>query len=296
MRRFSRFACIDWSGQAVARPKGIAIAECISGPEAPGLVRPSDGWSRAAVLDWLLSYAEAECDMLIGIDFSSSMPFIDRGAFFPGWRASPADARSLWALVERLCGDEPHLSASSFADHAEAGRHYRRMKGRAAVVGDAFEAGIGRLRVVESLCRSGGHGPAISSFNLIGAAQVGKSSLTGMRLLHHLDGRVPIWPFDPIPARGPLIVEIYTSIAAIAAGRPRGATKMRSVEDMNVALGQLDSSHFPGTGPIGDHSSDAIVTAAWLRRNAQRTELWSPGGFDKPGPIAHTEGWTFGIP
>ena len=55
-----------------------------------------------------------------------------------------------------------------------------------------------------------------SNLNLVGAAQVGKSSLTGMRLLHALGRRLPIWPIDAVPAHGSLIVEIYTTIAAMS--------------------------------------------------------------------------------
>src|SRR3546814_11010049 len=55
---------------------------------------------------------------------------------------------------------------------------------------------------------------SVSNFNLVGAAQVGKASLSGMRLLHRLSGRMPLWPLDPVPARGPLLVEIYTSLSS----------------------------------------------------------------------------------
>ena len=34
----------------------------------------------------------------------------------------------------------------------------------------------------------------------------------------------------------------------------------------------------PGSGGIDDHSSDALVTAAWLRRAAHRAQLWHPPG------------------
>src|SRR3546814_12226281 len=65
-------------------------------------------------------------DTLVGLDLGPSLPFVDAGAFFPGWSESPADARGLWALVERLCADDPHLAASSFVDHPKAARQDRK--------------------------------------------------------------------------------------------------------------------------------------------------------------------------
>lgn len=293
MRRFTRFAALDWSGEAVARPRGIALALCGGDSAAPTLEQPEGGWSRGAVLDWLLDHAARESDLLIGIDFSPSLPFADHGAYFPGWAESPDDARALWVLVDRHCAEEPHLSASGFALHPEIGRHYRRMEGRDTIVGDVFEAGLGRLRVVERLCRVGGHGPAISSFSLIGPAQVGKSSLTGMRLLNRLAGRVPIWPFDPVPRKGPLIVEIYTTIAARAAGASGSRSKICDAAALEAAVAALGSDPPAPLARYDDHATDAVLSAAWLRSRAGRPQLWSPPALTPA--LARTEGWTFGI-
>jgi hypothetical protein len=294
LRRFTQFAALDWSGQAVVRPKGIALAQCDAGCAAPELLQPPLGWSRQAVLDWLLDHADRASDLLIGIDFSPSLPFEDQGAYFPGWRESPGDARTLWELVDRFCADEPHLSASGFALRDDIARHYRRMDGRRPVTGEAFTPGLGRLRLVERLCRTGGHGPAISSFNLVGAAQVGKSSLTGMRLLHRLDGRVPIWPFDPVPDRGPLIVEIYTTIAARTAGAVGSRSKIRDAVSLEAAITRLGSERPAALLRYDDHATDAILTAVWLRAYAGVPSLWSPAALTPA--LARTEGWTFGVP
>jgi hypothetical protein len=131
-----------------------------------------------------------------------------------------------------------------------------------------------------------------SNFNLVGAAQVGKSSLTGMRLLHRLAGRLPVWPIDPLPDSGSAVVEIYTTLAALAAGRSAGKSKMRSFEELNAALAALGSDPVPGEGPIADHASDALLTAAWLRTAASDAALWAPPQLTPE--IAATEGWTFG--
>jgi hypothetical protein len=238
------------------------------------------------VLHWLLE--DMPTDTLVGLDLGISLSFVDRGAFFPGWAESPADACALWALVDRLCAGDPHLSVTSFVDHLEAARHFRRHGGRE---GDLFAGGRGRLRVTELAQQAMGCKP-YSNFNLVGAAQVGKSSLSGMRMLHCLEGRLPVWPIDLLPDRGSIIVEIYTTIAAMAAGRSAGKSKIRTFAELNQGLAALNSAPVPGDGVIDDHKSDAILTAAWLRLAAHRPELWAPAGITPH--IARTEGWTFG--
>ena len=229
-------------------------------------------------------------DTLVGMDLGLSLPFADRGAFFPGWDDSPADARALWALVENICRSDPHLAVSSFVDHADAAPFFRRHGGRE---GSAFGGGRGRLRVTERAQELLGCRPT-SNFNLVGAAQVGKSSLTGMRLLHRLSGRLPVWPIDSLPATGSVVVEIYTTIAAMAAGRKPGRSKMYDFAALNHALGKLGSDPVPGNGAIDDHMSDALLTAAWLRITAHHAHLWHPALLTSI--IAATEGWTFGAP
>ena len=286
---FNHFAAIDWSGAVGPRQRGIAVALCAAGEAAPALVRPGHIWSRADVLDWLRN--DLPPDTIVGLDLGPALPFVDASGYFPGWSDSPPDARALWALVDRLAAEEAHFGVSSVVDHPDIARHFRRHGGRE---GDLFGGGQGRFRVTELAQRQQGLKP-YSCFNLVGAAQVGKSGLTGMRVLHQLNGRLPVWPFDPLPARGGVLVEIYTSLAALAAGRPRGRTKMRSLDALNTALAHpaIGSATLAGTGAIDDHASDALLTAAWLRRVAPDPDLWTPRHLTPE--IARTEGWTFGV-
>jgi hypothetical protein len=291
--RFEHFAAIDWSGAAGERHKGLALAICAATGGPPRLVRPAHLWSREEVLVWLLE--EMPDATLVGLDLGASLPFCDCGAFFPGWDASPSDARALWALVDRLCEDDPHLAATGFVDHPEASRYFRRHGGREGLQFHAPDASHrrGRFRVTEQAQAAMGCKP-YSNFNLVGAAQVGKSSLTGMRVLHRLAGRMPVWPFDPCPESGSVVLEIYTAIAAMAGGRAPGRSKMKSVAELNQALAHIGSPPVTGSGPMDDHSADALLTAAWLRGVACRRELWSPAAMT--AEIAATEGWTFGAP
>ncbi|MEO1967410.1 MAG: hypothetical protein ABGW87_01690 [Sphingomonadaceae bacterium] len=288
--RFTRFIAIDWSGAVGERHRGIAVAEAEAGGGAPRLIRPGHRWSRLEVLDVLDAL---EGDVLVGMDLGISLPFVDCRAFFPGLSSSPPDARSLWALIDAICADDPHLGANSFIDHPDFAPYFRRHGGREGVQFrcDNASHGRGRFRVAEKAQAAMGCKP-YSNFNLVGAAQVGKSSLTGMRLLHQLRSAVPVWPIDPLPNAGPVVTEIYTTLAALEAGRSAARAKMRDAASLNHALTQLDSPPVDWNGPLDDHRADALLTAAWLRRAASRRELWQPAGLTTE--IAQTEGWTFG--
>lgn len=293
MSRFAQFLAVDWSGARGPRQRGIALAVAEAGGGPPALIAPPDprGWARAEVLALIAGLAGRP--VLIGLDLGISLPHADAGAFFPGWDASPADARALWALVERLCAADPHFEAGGLLGHPEAARYFRHGKD---ATGDRFLlAGAatreGRFRVAEAAQRAMGVRP-VSNFNLVGAAQVGKSSLTGMRMLHRLAGRVPVWPVDPLPDEGPVVTEIYTALAARGGGLAGTLTKLRTREALNDALDALGSPPVAGTGAIDDHSSDALVTAAWLRRVHAIADLWHPAALSPA--LARTEGWTFG--
>jgi hypothetical protein len=104
---------------------------------------------------------------------------------------------------------------------------------------------------------------------------------------------VPIWPFDPLRPEGPAIVEIYTSIAARAAGMPKGRSKLRDGRALDDALAALECSPHIPLLRYNDHATDAILTAAWLRANARRAELWTPPGLSLH--VSQSEGWTFGV-
>jgi hypothetical protein len=111
--------------------------------------------------------------------------------------------------------------------------------------------------------------------------------------LQQLAGHVPFWPLDPLPARGAVVVEIYTTIAAREAGLRAGISKMRDGETLDRALAALGSEPHSPLGRYDDHATDAILAAAWLRREAGRSGLWHPPALTPV--IAQTEGWTFGV-
>lgn len=237
------------------------------------------------MLAWLRDNLPAET--LVGLDLGPALPFEDAGAYFPGWDQTPGDAKALWALVDAICAGEPNLGVTPFVDHPEVARYFRRHGAR---TGDRFGSGGGRLRVTERAQRAAGLNP-YSNLNLVGAAQVGKSSLTGMRMFHRL--ALPLWPIDPLPPTGSVLVEIYTTIAALAGGRTKTRSKVRDLAALGDALRLLGSAPYRGGALLDDHRCDALIGAAWLRAVAHRPELWEPTALTPA--IARTEGWTFGV-
>jgi hypothetical protein len=280
---FTRFAAIDWSGAKGRSHPGIALAMCEAGDAAPSLVAPPGRhWSREAIRDWIVDRSAEP--LLIGFDMSFCAPILDRGAYLPG-ESTATDARSFWAWVDAMSEDED-LGAASFLDFRR-GRHF--YLGAA----DGPKAGFIHFRRCEQHFNASGGGKVTTVYDAIGAAQVAKASFAGMRLLRALDGQVAIWPFDPLPPSGATVIEIYTAIAARAAGLPKGRSKLRDSAALDAALAALGSRPHTALARYDDHSTDAILTAAWLRASAGRAELWRPAALTPE--IARAEGWTFGI-
>ena len=256
---------------------------CDIGAAAPALVEPPEGvWSRTAILDWLLDH-RAE-PMLVGFDMSFCAPFLERGAYLPG-ESDATEARAFWAYVDAHSPDED-LGAASFLDSRRSTHFY-------LGAADGAKAQFLHFRRAEAAFNAAGGGKATTVYDAIGAAQVAKASFAGMRLLHHIDGRIPVWPFDPLPDRGMLIVEIYTALAARAAGLRKGLSKLRTPEALDDALAVLGSAPHTPLRRYSDHATDAILASAWLRANAGRAALWAPPLLTTH--IAETEGWTFGV-
>ncbi|MET0308277.1 MAG: hypothetical protein ABW023_06180 [Sphingomonas sp.] len=284
---FTDFIAIDWSGQAVERPRGLAVAHARAGSAAPELI--DRNWSRHDILAYLTEIADTGTRALIGLDLTPSFPFDDEGAYFPGWQASPPDVPALWRLVDTICAGDPHFSATSFVADPDARRHFRQQ----GDCGDLFPSGRGRFRVCE-YGQAAMHLSPCSNFNLVGASQVGKSSLTGMRVLNRLRGKLGLWPVDPVPPEGPMLVEIYTSLAARLAGMRKGVSKIRDAATLDTMLAAFGSDPHAPLARYDDHATDAMLSAAWLRVAAGQPELWSPAGLTPE--LARTEGWTFGVP
>ena len=282
MSRFASFIAIDWSGAKGKRHKGIAIAEA-RGEAAPCLIRPGHVWSREEVGCWLLKRAAKE-PTLFGFDFSFAPPIVEKGEYLLGEPDVPKTAREFWAYVDDRCDDED-LGAASFLEVAHRKHFY-------FGIADGVKADFVRFRQCDARLNAQGGRKTASAYDAIGAAQVAKASFSGMRLLHHLDGKVATWPMDKLPDNGSAIVEIYTRIYLRRAGMT--GVKLRSRAALNLALAGLASPPARLRFEPNDHQTDALVTAAGMRQLA----LTEPRAFDPEGltpEIAQSEGWTFGV-
>ena len=282
MSQFESFVAIDWSDAKGNRHKGIAIAEA-RGSAAPRLVRPDHVWSREEVLAWLAKRAAKE-PTLFGFDFSFAPPIVEKGEYLLGEPGIPKTAREFWAYVDRVC-DDGDLGAASFLEIAHRKHFY-------FGIADGVKADFVHFRQCDARLNAQGGRKTASAYDAIGAAQVAKASFAGMRLLHHLDGLVAIWPMDVLPVQGSAVVEIYTRIYLRRAGM--SGAKLRNRVDLNHALRALGSPPARLTFEPNDHQTDALVTAAGMRQLA----LDEPRAFDPEGltpAIARSEGWTFGV-
>jgi hypothetical protein len=280
---FARFAAIDWSGAKGKRHKGIAVAICAAGDAAPALVRPGHAWSRQELLDWLIAAAAEEAPTLFGFDFSFAPPILERGEYLPGEAGVPADAKGFWAYVDALSDDED-LGAASFLERV----HRRHFYFGAA---DGVKRDFLHHRVCERAFNATGGGKASTLYDAIGAAQVAKASFAGMRLLHALDRRVPVWPMDPLPDEGSVVVEIYTRAFIRLAGL--SGRKVRTLDQLNAALAALGSKPVELARDPTDHETDVLIAAAGMRAIAGNAAYWSPKGLTPD--LARTEGWTYGV-
>jgi hypothetical protein len=278
---FAATVAIDWSGAKGRRHKGIAIAEA-RGAEAPRLIRPDHVWSREEVLDWLVERAGRE-PTLFGFDFSFAPPFIERGAYLPGEDQVPAEARKFWAYVD-ACAPDDDLGAASFLEQVHR-RHFY------FGIADGTKADFVFFRQCDAALNAAGGRKTASAYDAIGAAQVAKASFSGMRLLHHLGGRVAVWPMEDITPGRSAVVEIYTRIYIRNAGLP--GKKIRTAAELDIALVALGSPPARLDHDLSDHETDALVTAAGMRAHLACPAAFAPAGLTEH--IARTEGWTFGV-
>ena len=282
MKPFDLFVGIDWSGARGERLPNMAVARCSAG-RIEMVDGPLNGcWSRGALADWLLGFSRSGKRVLCGVDFSFCFPFLDKRSYFPGVDGAPQTVAEMRGALESVCVEDPHFGADSFLQHPAFGSHF-------------FSTGKARdrLRITEQACWDQGFGKPETIFKIVGPKQVAKSSLTGMRVLHHLKRENPaiaIWPFDD-PSTAPLVmVETYPAAFIRMAGE--GGAKVRHVNRLNAVL-----DHFAAGAVVyrdlSDHQADALITAAALRALAGNAAMWHPPGLSDR--VRRTEGWTFGI-
>jgi len=228
---------VDWSGRATGERRHLWVAEAHEGR----LLRLEAGRTRAQVVDELVDRAHDVPGVVVGFDFSFSLPewFLREQGY--------ADARALWkaATIDgeawlRDC--EPPFWGRPGRPRPELPAQLRRTEGAMAAVG--------------------GIRPK-SSFQIGGAGSVGTGSVRGFPALARLqDAGYAIWPFDA-PARPPVAVEIW----------PRTFTGPVVKSDARARATHLDEHLGDLSAPMRDaavgseDAFDAAVSAVVMSRH-----------------------------
>ena len=219
----ARVVAVDWSGRnGPAQRRAIWVAEVAGGE----LVRLENGRTREEVVDWLI--ATATPDLVVGLDFAFSLPawyLRERGLTAVGLWAALADESLTTGMRERglarwLADPEPPFWSTRKADSGlRPEQEYRR---------------------TEVAVRAAGF-PAKSVFQLVGAGQVGRGSLHGMRALHRLAAAgFRIWPFHP--PRPPFVAEVYPRMFTGGVTKSDPAARARAVASLPLPLRTIAAS------------------------------------------------------
>jgi len=181
--RFDCFVGIDWSGDKENWQKRLKIALARPGSHPPKLV--GDRWSRTKAVHWIRGLVENQT-ALIGLDFAFGFP--------------PCGIELNWEYAERMCCGDANFYGGKFFTVANAS-HSHLLNSRWVPRSQPF---IAHLRTTERVAAETKGAAPQSIFNAVGAAQVGPSSISGMRALLHVRqnfaGKVSIWPFDELVA------------------------------------------------------------------------------------------------
>jgi hypothetical protein len=139
----------------------------------------------------------------------------------PAGRRAPPTARALWAMVDALCAADPHLGVTSFVDHAAGRTPFPPPRWHARAT--AFGGGRGRLRRYRT--RAGGDGVQAVLQLQPGRRGAGRQIEPCRECACSIACPRACRSGRSIRCRpcGSAVVEIYTTLAALAAGRSAGS-------------------------------------------------------------------------
>ena len=226
---------IDWSGRSGPdQRRALWLAEAVDGE----LVRLEGGRTRAELVELLIAEADRDSNLIVGIDFAFSLPawYLQERQLTP---------HQLWALLadEALTAAMRQLGLIRWMNRPELPFWITGEAHGQLAPGQVF-------RRTEQEVRVPGVQPK-SVFQLVGAGQVGRGSLYGMRVLHRLAGAgFQIWPFDSSGL--PLVVEIFPRVLT-------GPVRKNSPSERERYLGTVPMR--PDFGRLAAASEDAFDAA-----------------------------------
>lgn len=276
---FDCFVGIDWSGDKQLRQKGLKIAVAYPGRAAPQLEEcPTHGgrWSRTDAIKWIESQVQGR-RALIGLDFAFGFPAVEL----------PLGVVLDWDYVDGICGQQSNFYGGAFFRPPECA--HSQLVNSPWLPRQNYSAA--NLRMTDLVAKKTIGATPQSIFNAVGPAQVGPSSISGMRALRALrkncGDRITIWPFDEPGRSGSVIVEIFPRYFPLLRGKsPRLADHCH----LNAALAAFDSEESV-RGPKSEDEGDALLSAAALRALSSQESL-----FQQPDESVRSQGWIFGVP
>jgi hypothetical protein len=276
---FDYFVGIDWSGNKQPWQKGLKIAIALPGRAAPHLKEcPTQrrGWSRTDAIRWIEDQF-GDKRALIGLDFAFGFPPVTLSG----------NTVLDWDYVERLCQLHPNFYGGAFfrppvCEHSHLINSPWLQK-------HSYSADD--LRMTDRVAMEIVGARPQSVFNAVGPAQVGPSSISGMRALRSLQQRCgetfAIWPFDEVRGPGSVIVEIFPRYYPLL---KRKSPRLVDKDNLNSALAAFESEAVE-LAPKTEDEGDALLSAAALRYLARQESL-----FQLPDPSVRSQGWIFGVP
>jgi hypothetical protein len=276
---FDYFVGIDWSGDKEAWQKGLKIAIAHPGHAVPRLVKcpgRRSGWSRTDAIRWI---AEEFADKraLIGIDFAFGFPDV----------ALPGDIVLDWDYAEKVCAALPNFYGGAFFRPPILPHSH--LVNSPWLPKHSYSADHLRMTDIVAMETLGARPQSI--FNAVGPAQVGPSSISGMRALRSLrqnsGSKIAIWPFDERAEGRSVIVEIFPRYYPLSKGK---SASLVGRSELNAALAAFESEHVKNA-PKSEDEADALLSAAALRFLSSQEVL-----FQLPEQSIRSQGWIFGVP
>jgi hypothetical protein len=250
---------VDWSGRQRGEQHAIWSAEAQQGE----LQRLECGLTRAQLVDALIARAGEEPGLVIGFDFSFSLPawFLDERGYASApelWDAATSDGEGWLRECAPPFWGRPGRRRPAQRDH------FRRT-----------ERGLAPVRGIRPK----------STFQIGGAGSVGTGSVRGFPMLARLRrAGFAVWPFDE-PARPPVVVEIYPRALTGAVVKSNADARRAYLDDLRPRL----------TPELRDRSAasadafDAAVSAIVMSR--EEPALRALPAIDDA--IARREGWVW---
>lgn len=294
---FDCFVGIDWSGAKGQYHRGIQVAMLAAKSNSLQYIEPPDkrGWSRQMVMDWLQSLTASGYRVLAGFDFAFAHPFVDTNSYFPDYANSPETPTDLWAMVDAASDHLPYQYGGGIWHDADLRHYYNAPKGKDGSGGRGSRF-ASRRRVTEQNTKTRHFRAPSPTFNCVGPAGVGTGSLAGMRMLHHYQNDIHIWPISKtLPSAADLVVvEIFPALYFKMAGITDRMKADMPLVALNTALTYFGTNHVASIadGLPDRDDMDALISAAALKAYHDPLHIFpiSPEYYQ----AAACEGWIFG--